>query len=192
MKYAWLLLFRDLLQALQGEPSSSGFFTERFLISASTVPHCVSSRRLLVSWCFEPSQPLGVTSGLNTNSNLYLSYFAHKSFDTGTIFLQYNYFTHAHTHTHTHTYTHTHMNTHTHTPTHTHARPPQKKKKTKQKNCNIFLLNLNASTSQLKYFSTRNSLTYQSLSGCQKLSPDSHFETVNTEIPLKRSLCNLH
>ena len=27
----------------------------------------------LVSWCFEPSQPLGVTSGLNTNSNLSLS-----------------------------------------------------------------------------------------------------------------------
>ena len=43
---------------------------------------------LLVSWCFEPSQPLGVTWGLNTNSNLYLGYSAHKSF---------------HTHTHTHT-----------------------------------------------------------------------------------------
>ena len=27
----------------------------------------------LVSWCFEPSQPLGVTSGLNTNSNLSLN-----------------------------------------------------------------------------------------------------------------------
>ena len=33
----------------------------------------------LVSWCFEPSQPLGVTSGLNTNSDLFLSYSAHES-----------------------------------------------------------------------------------------------------------------
>ena len=38
-------------------------------------------RSLFVGWCFEPSQPLGVTSGLNTNSNLSLSYSAHKSFD---------------------------------------------------------------------------------------------------------------
>ena len=59
---------------------------------------------LLVSWCFEPRQPLGVTWGLNTNSNLYLSYSAHKSFHTKTIFLRHNYFTHTHTHTHTHTW----------------------------------------------------------------------------------------
>ena len=32
----------------------------------------------LVGWCFEPSQQLGVTSGLNTNSNLPLGYSAHK------------------------------------------------------------------------------------------------------------------
>ena len=38
--------------------------------------------RLLVSRCFEPSQALGITSGLNTNSNLFLSYFAHKKFNT--------------------------------------------------------------------------------------------------------------
>ena len=36
---------------------------------------------LFVSWCLEPSQTLRVTSGLNTNSNLSLSYSAHKSFD---------------------------------------------------------------------------------------------------------------
>ena len=36
---------------------------------------------LLVSWCFEPSQPLGVTLGLNTNPNLSVSYSAHKSFN---------------------------------------------------------------------------------------------------------------
>ena len=33
----------------------------------------------LVSSCFEPSQPLGVTSGLNTTFNQSLSYSAHKS-----------------------------------------------------------------------------------------------------------------
>ena len=36
---------------------------------------------LFLCWCFEPSQPLGVTSGLNTNSNQSLSYSAHKSFN---------------------------------------------------------------------------------------------------------------
>ena len=34
--------------------------------------------RQLVRWCFEPSQPLG----LNTNSNLLISYSAHKSLHT--------------------------------------------------------------------------------------------------------------
>ena len=33
----------------------------------------------LVSWCFEPSQPRGITSGLNTNFNLSPSYSFHKS-----------------------------------------------------------------------------------------------------------------
>ena len=47
----------------------------------------------LVSWCVEPIQPLGVTSGLNTNSNQSFSYCAHKSFNIkNTIFLQHNYF----------------------------------------------------------------------------------------------------
>ena len=39
----------------------------------------------LVSWCFEPSQPLGITSGLKTNSKSSLRYSAHKSFKTNNI-----------------------------------------------------------------------------------------------------------
>ena len=53
----------------------------------------------LVCSCFEPSQPLGATPGLNTNSNLSLSYTAHKSFSINHDILQYNYFKHTHTHT---------------------------------------------------------------------------------------------
>ena len=55
---------------------------------------------MLVSCCFEPSQPLGVTSGLNTTSDQTLTYSAHMSFNiihnisTAQLF---------HTHTHTHT-----------------------------------------------------------------------------------------
>ena len=45
----------------------------------------------VVSWCFESSQPLGVTSGLNTNSNLSPSYPAHKSFNINHTILQHNY-----------------------------------------------------------------------------------------------------
>ena len=41
-----------------------------------------SSLGELVSWCFEPSQPLGFISGLETNSNPSLSYSAHKRFKT--------------------------------------------------------------------------------------------------------------
>ena len=43
--------------------------------------HLVSYKQLteLVSWCFEPSQPLRVTSGLNMTSNQSLSYSARKS-----------------------------------------------------------------------------------------------------------------
>ena len=36
----------------------------------------------LVSWCFEPSQPLGIISGLKTNFTPSLSYSAHQSFNT--------------------------------------------------------------------------------------------------------------
>ena len=49
-----------------------------------------------------------------------------------------------HTHTHKHTHTHTHTRTHTHTNTHTKSRK--------------FLQNHKLSISQLKYFSTQNSL----------------------------------
>ena len=56
-----------------------------------------------------PVNRQGVTSGLNTNSDLCLSYSAHKSFDIShnvspAQLLQTN--THTHTHTHTHTTTH--------------------------------------------------------------------------------------
>ena len=72
-------------------------------------PHC--PQRLcwpawgrLVSRCFEPSQPLGITSGLKTNFHPSLSYSAHKSFKTNHNIstAQFKYFT-----THTHTYAHT-------------------------------------------------------------------------------------
>ena len=36
----------------------------------------------MVGRCFEPSQPLEFTSGLNTNSNLSFSYSVRKSFNT--------------------------------------------------------------------------------------------------------------
>ena len=44
----------------------------------------------LVSWCFEPSQPLRVISGLKTNFSLSLSYFVHKSLDTNHNFLRHS------------------------------------------------------------------------------------------------------
>ena len=37
--------------------------------------------RQLVSWCFEPSQPLGIVSRLKTDFNPSLSYLANKSFN---------------------------------------------------------------------------------------------------------------
>ena len=40
---------------------------------------------LFVSWCFEPSQPVGIISGLKTNSIPSLSYSAHKSFNTNLV-----------------------------------------------------------------------------------------------------------
>ena len=43
------------------------------------VPICMRSRVKLVSWCFEPSQPQRITSGLNTNFTLYPSHSFHKS-----------------------------------------------------------------------------------------------------------------
>ena len=46
---------------------------------------------LLVSWCFEPSQPQRITSGLNTNFTLSLSYSLHKSHTTSHVFWAYLY-----------------------------------------------------------------------------------------------------
>ena len=58
--------------------------------------------KTLVGWCFEPSQPLGVTSELNTNSSLYLVTLQTSQSTPTAIFLQYNYFKHTHIHKITH------------------------------------------------------------------------------------------
>ena len=50
-----------------------GFLPRLFLPSRSIQPS------KLVSWCFEPSQPQRITSGLNTNFTLTPSYSFHKS-----------------------------------------------------------------------------------------------------------------
>ena len=42
----------------------------------------------LVSWCFEPSRPLGITPGLKTNFSPSLGYSAHKSLN-----VYHNFFT---------------------------------------------------------------------------------------------------
>ena len=52
------------------------------MVQGRSVTHISCILGLLVSWCFEPSQLLGITSGLNTNSNLSLNYSARKSFNT--------------------------------------------------------------------------------------------------------------
>ena len=61
-------------------------------------------QRQLASWCFEPRQPLAVTSGLNTNSNP-ASYSAHKSFNINhNISTAQLFQTYRHEHTQNHTY----------------------------------------------------------------------------------------
>ena len=55
---------------------------------------------MFVCWWFEPSQLLGVTSGLNTNSTLSVSHSAHNYLTPTTILLQHNYFKHTHTESH--------------------------------------------------------------------------------------------
>ena len=62
----------------------------------------------IVSWCFQPSQSLGTTSGLKTNSNPSLTYSAHKSLNINQNVFTATYFTHTHAHTCTHTHAHTH------------------------------------------------------------------------------------
>ena len=56
----------------------------------------------LVGVCFEPSQPLGITSGLNTNSNLSLIILHTSHLTSTTLFLRHNCFKHIHTHKITH------------------------------------------------------------------------------------------
>ena len=58
------------------------FFFSPSQTTAQILP-TISERRTsyLFSCCFQPSQPLGITSGLNTNANVSLSYSAHKSFN---------------------------------------------------------------------------------------------------------------
>ena len=62
----------------------------------------VHSSTKLVSWCFESSQLLGVTLGLNTNSNLSHSCSAHKSLNISHNISTASYFKHTHTHKITH------------------------------------------------------------------------------------------
>ena len=89
----------------------------------------LKSLLVFVSWCFEPSQPLGILSGLKTNSKPSLSYSAHKpskankNISTAQLFQ---------------TYTHIHKITHIST-------KPQ-------------LFCITVKMFQLKYFSTRNLL----------------------------------
>ena len=40
----------------------------------------------LVSWCFEPNQPLRIISGLKTNFNPFFSYSTHKSVNSNHYF----------------------------------------------------------------------------------------------------------
>ena len=64
---------------------------------------CCQKFCLLVSWCFEPSQPLGVTSGLNMTFNQCHSYSARK-----TLNIDRNISTAQLFQTYTHTYTKSH------------------------------------------------------------------------------------
>ena len=87
------------MQFCQGMPR-----TENSLLMTSKMFCPVKKKRLQllithksVSWCFEPSQPQWITSGLNRNSisqcALYTSHLTPTS-----IFLQHSYFTRTHTH----------------------------------------------------------------------------------------------
>ena len=52
---------------------------EEFQIHPSIRTASMKKKDKLVSWCFEPSQPQRITSGLNTNFTLSPSYSFHKS-----------------------------------------------------------------------------------------------------------------
>ena len=108
-----------------------------------------------VSWCFEPSQPLEVTSGLNTTSNQSLSYSAHKSVNIDHNISTAQLFE-------------THKISHI---------------STKPKLFCITVEILLHIKSTLKYLILYK--TYQSLSSSQTNSLDSHFGTVNAKISLQ-------
>ena len=56
------------------------FKTKQLILSSQSVLFYIKNN--LVSWCFEVSQPLGITEVLKTNFNPSLGYSAHKSFNT--------------------------------------------------------------------------------------------------------------
>ena len=115
---------------------------------------------MLVSWCFAPSQQLGITSGLNTNSDLSLSYSTHKAPN-----IDYNNYFYSTVISSIYTHTHTHIITRIST-----------KPQTFCITVKIFLHTKLAS----KYLILCR--MYQSLSGSQKFSLDSHFEIMNKKI----------
>ena len=115
------------------------------------VPHAppMTQSRELVGWCFKPGQPQGIISRLKTNSNPSLSYSAHKSFKTN-LNISTAQFKYFTTHTHN-------ISTEV---------------KYFFVTITIFLYIKFTSTNLILY------RTYQSLSGRQTLSLDSHFGTV--------------
>ena len=107
----------------------------------------------LVSWCFETNQPLMIISGLKTNLSPSLRYSAHQSFNTSYSIYFYR----------------------------TVKLLDIKSNISTEPQCfyttyKIFL-HTKFTSAQLVLFRT-----YQSLSGTQQFSLDSHFGTVNTKI----------
>ena len=120
---------------------------------------------LFVCWCFEPSQSLGAASGLNTNSNLSLSYSAHKSFN-----INHNISTAQLFQTHTHTKSHIFLQNLILSI----SQLPHFSKQNLLQNTVYFIEHTNLL--QVVFFS----------------SPDSHFEIMNTKSLLKIVLSNVH
>ena len=72
------------------DPYALRFANDIDLMGGSNGEFQTSPTDLLVSWCFEPSQPQRTTSGLNTNSNLKVIYFeSHHT--TSDVFLAFLY-----------------------------------------------------------------------------------------------------
>ena len=116
-------------------------------------PSLMSWNQMLVTWCLEPRQPLGIISGLKTNCNSSLSRPAHTQFKHNISTAHLKSFT---------------TNTHIHNIS------------TEPKYFNIIakiLLHTKFTSTHLIHYRT-----YQFLIGSQKISPDSHFATVNIKI----------